>query len=70
MLFCEDELLVCTVGFAGRMPPCTRADNTCTTIGPAACSNQLADPAALDLLVGLPLALLKLQGNPIVSQTK
>jgi hypothetical protein len=36
----------------------------------AACRNKLCEPAALTLLTGLPLALLKLQGNPLVSLVK
>ncbi|WIA29061.1 hypothetical protein OEZ86_011573 [Tetradesmus obliquus] len=32
--------------------------------------NKLCEPAALTLLAGLPLALLKLQGNPLVSLVK
>eukprot|EP00878_Enallax_costatus_P014331 GHUV01014990.1.p1 GENE.GHUV01014990.1~~GHUV01014990.1.p1 ORF type:complete len:487 (+),score=179.60 GHUV01014990.1:553-2013(+) len=32
--------------------------------------NQLSEPAALELVIGLPLALLKLQGNPLVSNVR
>jgi hypothetical protein len=34
------------------------------------CRNKLCEPSTLDLLAGLPLALLKLHGNPVVSLVK